>query len=299
MRSWPVSEPSSWGPAKTDRIDEVRPAQVLMRAEDYLSRHAIESPREDAETLLMSVLGVDRVGVYARSTPLSPDEAKTFGRALCQRCAGVPLQHLTGEQQFRRLSLVVRPGVFIPRPETEELVETALALIEGLDHAPVVVDVCTGTGAIALSIKSERPDAAVVATDISDEAVRLAKENAELLGLDVQVLTGDLLEALPASLTGLVDLVVSNPPYVAREEYDDLPSEVRADPALALLGGTEFHARLVEQASRLLGPRGWLAMEIGETQGDEVLALVRGRFEDARLTQDLAGRDRIVSGRLG
>lgn len=298
MRSWLGSEPSSWVPSKTDGVDGVLPAQVLTRAEDYLARHAIESPRENAETLLMSVLGLDRAGIYARSAPLTPDEAKSFGRGLCQRCKGVPLQHLTGEQQFRRLKLEVRPGVFIPRPETEELVETALALIENLDHPPVVVDVCTGTGAIALSVKSERPDATVLAIDISDEAARLAADNARTLGLDVRILMGDLLEAVPTSFVGSVDLIVSNPPYVTPEEYDDLPPEVRGDPVLALVGGTGFHERLISQARDVLRTGGWLAMEIGETQGDEVMTLVRESFVEARLAQDLAGRDRIVSGRL-
>lgn len=276
----------------------MRPAQVLKRAEDYLARHAVESPRENAEALLMNVLGVDRAAIYARSAPLFPDEARSFGRALCQRCTGVPVQLLTGEQQFRRLTLEVRPGVFIPRPETEELVGVALELIEDLDHPPAVVDVCAGTGAIALSIKSECPRATVIAVEISAEAVELAKANAQRLGLDVPSFQGDLLDAVPAHLSGRVDLIVSNPPYVTDEEYEDLPVEVRADPELALVGGTEIHARLVEQAPRVLRPGGWLLMEIGDSQGDEVRALLRHGFQDVRLSQDLAGRDRIVAGRL-
>ena len=297
MRFWPASVPSSWVPSKT-WVDQVRLAQVLTRAEAYLGRHAVESPRENAESLLMSVLGVDRATIYSRSGPLTPGEARSFGLALCQRCAGVPLQHLTGEQQFRRVALRVRPGVFIPRPETEELVGVALDLIERLDHPPTVVDVCTGTGAIALAIKSERPDATVVAVDISNEAVELATENARLLGLDVQIVKGDLLEAVPASFVGRVDMIVSNPPYVTDEEYEDLPPEVRRDPKLALVGGTEIHARLVGHATGLLRPGGWLVMEIGASQGAEVLSLMRRSFDDARSTKDLAGCDRIVSGRL-
>jgi release factor glutamine methyltransferase len=246
----------------------------------------------------MGVLGVERATLFARSTPLTPDEARSFGLALYQRCTGVPLQHLTGEQQFRHLTLRVRPGVFIPRPETEEVVGVALDLIERLDHPPTVVDVCSGSGAIGLAIKNERPDATVVAVDISNEAVDLVAENAGLLGLDVQIVKGDLLEAVPASFVGCVDMIVSNPPYVSGEEYEVLPVEVRADPRLALVGGTQIHARLVEQARGLLRTGGWLVMEIGESQGEEVLAMMRLRFDDARSTKDLAGRDRIVSGRL-
>ena len=151
----------------------MRPAQVVLRAADYLSRHDVESPLPTAEILMASVLGTDRSGLYARDQGLSTAEAKRFGRALCQRCVGVPLQHLTGDQPFRRLTLVVRPGVFIPRQETEILVELALAAVASVP-APMVIDVGTGTGAIALTIKDERPDARVLAIDVSSEAVALA-----------------------------------------------------------------------------------------------------------------------------
>jgi release factor glutamine methyltransferase len=196
----------------------VRPSEVLRRATGYLDRHGVESPRATAEVLLASVLDTDRAGLYTRAEGLSAGEARMFGRALCQRCAGTPLQHLTGEQPFRRLTVRVRPGVFIPRPETEVLVDVALVEL-GDAEAPVVVDVGTGTGAIALSVKQERPGAKVFATDRSPEAVALARENAERLGLEVTVLEGDLLAPLPAELRGWIDLVVSNPPYVSAEEY--------------------------------------------------------------------------------
>ena len=171
----------------------MRPALVVRRAADYLSRHDVESPLPTAEILMASVLGTDRAGVYARDDGLSTAEAKRFGRALCQRCVGVPLQHLTGDQPFRRLTLVVRPGVFIPRPETEIVVEHALAAVSRV-AAPTVVDVGTGTGAIALTIKDERPDARVLAIDLSPEAVDLARENASRSSLDVEVAQGDLLD---------------------------------------------------------------------------------------------------------
>ena len=148
----------------------MRPAEVLRRASGYLDRHGVESPDATAEILLMHVLGTDRAGLYARTAGLDTREARMFGRAICQRGAGTPVQHLTGDQPFRGITLEVRPGVFVPRPETELLVEHALAEA-GDREDPVVVDAGTGTGAIALAVKHERPDAMVFATDLSAEAV--------------------------------------------------------------------------------------------------------------------------------
>lgn len=274
----------------------MRPSEVVRRATEYLERHGVESPRETAELLMMHVLGTDRAGLYARAGGLDAREARMFGRALCQRCAGTPLQHLTGEQAFRRIVLRVRPGVFVPRPETEVLVEHALGALAGRE-GPVVVDVGTGSGAIALSVKQERPDARVFATDRSPEAVELARENAERLGLDVTVLEGDLLEPVPGDLRGWVDLVVSNPPYVTAEDYDDLPAEVKADPRFALVGGVEVHERLAAEATRWLRDGGWLAVEIGAAQGERVATSLSRSFMDVRIERDLAGRDRVIVAR--
>jgi release factor glutamine methyltransferase len=277
----------------------MRPSEVLRRATRYLDAHGVESPRETAEVLLQHVLETDRVGLYSRSQGLSSAEAKAFGRALCRRCTGEPVQHVTERQQFRRLELEVRPRVFVPRPETETLAEMALTAIDDV-RDPVVVDVGTGTGAVALSIKDERSGASVWATDISPIACDLAKRNAHRLGLQVTVLQGDLLDPLPWNLLGTVDLIVSNPPYVAPDVYDSLPVEVRADPELALLGGTDVHRRLVDNSPRWLRPGGALVMEIGDDQGDEVAALLDGGgFQEVRVLPDLADRDRVVTGRRG
>ncbi len=274
----------------------VTPADVIRQATRYLERHGVESPRATAEVLLAGILGTTRAALYARRDGLSPAEARMFGRALCQRCRGTPLQYLTGEQAFRRITLEVRPGVFIPRPETEVLVGVALEAVARVE-APVVVDVGTGTGAVALAVKDERPDAEVLATDLSPEAVELARRNAARLGLDVRVLLGDLLEPLPGELRGWVDLVVSNPPYVTPEEFAGLPVEVLAEPELALRGGVEVYERLAEQALRWLGDGGILAVEIGAAQGEQVADVLRSSFMDVRVLPDLAGRDRVVLGR--
>ena len=274
----------------------MRPSDVLRRATGYLERHGVESPRETAEVLMMTVLRTDRARLYSRSAGLSSAEARLFGRALCQRCAGTPLQHLTGEQPFRRISVLVQPGVFIPRPETEALVGEALDELGDVDD-PVVVDVGTGTGAVALAIKDERPGAKVFATDLSPEAVELARANAARLSLEMTVVEGDLLDPLPAELRGWVDLVVSNPPYVTEEELQDLPAEVRAEPRLALVGGTQLYERLADQALRWLRDGGVLAVEIGGSPGADVAKVLEGSYMDVRTLPDLAGRDRIVVAR--
>ncbi len=274
----------------------MRPSDVLRRATEYLDRHGVESPRESAESLMMAVLGTDRAGVYARADGLDAREARMYGRALCQRCQGSPLQHLTGEQVFRRVTLEVRPGVFVPRPETEVLVGAALEALGDVED-PVVVDAGTGTGAVALAIKDERPDATVLATDLAPEAVELARANAAQLGLEISVFEGDLLDPLPEELRGWVDLVVSNPPYVTPEEYEDLPAEVRAEPRLALVGGVEVYERLAGQALRWLRDGGVLAVEIGASQGQGVIPVLSREFMGVRVLPDLAGRDRVVVGR--
>ncbi|HWL91046.1 MAG TPA: peptide chain release factor N(5)-glutamine methyltransferase [Actinomycetota bacterium] len=272
------------------------PAQVVRRAAEYLERHGVESPVPTAERLLSHVLGTDRSGIYAREG-LTSREAKLFGRALCRRCTGEPLQHVTGEQGFRRLVVRVRPGVFVPRPETEILAQAVLDGLTGVE-SPVVVDVCTGSGAVALAIKDERPDATVIATDLSPEAVALARENADALGLSITTLGGDLLEPLPRDLRGELDAVVCNPPYVAPAVRDSLPPDVRAEPELAVFGGIELYERLFAEAIACLRPGGLIAVEIEEhTAAPVTKAAEREGFEDLSVRRDLAGRDRVVCGR--
>jgi release factor glutamine methyltransferase len=278
----------------------VRTAEVVARATRYLEGRGVQSPGATAELLLEGILAVDRAGLYARSDGLTAQEAKRFGRALCQRCTGTPLQHLTGEQGFRRIVLGVRPGVFVPRPETEIVVEAALEIIDemSVEPPPVVVDVCTGAGTIALAIKSERPRTRVLATDVSATAVALARDNARGLRLAVEVLEGDLLDPLPRDLLGAVDLIVANPPYLLPEEYASLPDDVRADPPVALVGGIELTRRLFRQAARWLRLGGAAVVEVSETRSAEVerVATEEGLRVQGVLP-DLTGRDRAVVAR--
>jgi release factor glutamine methyltransferase len=272
------------------------PGAAVAAGARILERGGARSPRPEAETLLRSVLGVDRAGLYVRRAGLTEDEAGAFVAMLERRRAGEPLQHVTGRVDFLGLDLEVEPGVFVPRPETEGLVNVALDVLTGR-RAPSVVDVGTGTGAIALAIARARPDARVAATDRAPAAVSLARRNAERLGLAVDVRAGDLLDPVPEDLHGGLDMIVSNPPYLDPADAAKLPAEVLADPPEALFGGTEVHGRLVEAAGRWLAPGGWLVVEIGDRQGPEVRGRFAANLEDVRIVPDLAGRDRVAVGR--
>jgi release factor glutamine methyltransferase len=275
----------------------MRPAEVVARGARYLERHGVESAEANAEQLMMTVLGVDRAGVFGSDRPLTATEAKAFGRALCRRCTGTPLQHITGSAGFRGLNLLVRRGVFVPRPETEILVEEALARV-ARKGAPVVVDACTGAGAIALAIAAEHPGARVLATDLSPEAVSLASENARLSALDVELSPGDLLDPVPVDLRGRVDLVTCNPPYVPESRRGELSPEVAAEPDLALYGEDEIYRRLFAQAAEVLTPGGWVVVEIEETRSEAVMALARSTgLTDVSVRKDLNGRPRVVCAR--
>ncbi len=271
-------------------------AEVVRRGASYLARHGVDSPEVNAERLMLGVLRVDRARLLSHE--LSSDEAKAYGRALCSRCTGTPLQHLTGEQGFRHLVLVVRPGVFIPRPETEVVVDVALEFLAQGGSEPLVVDVGTGTGAIALSVAQELPGARVWATDRSLDAVGLAIENARRLDLPVTVLEGDVLSPLPAELQGEFDLVVSNPPYVPEGRRPELTPEVLADPAEALFGDPDVWARILREAAAWLRTGGHVVLEIDDEAADVVSRLaVDAGFVDVSVRDDLAGRPRVVAGR--
>ncbi len=273
----------------------MRPAEVIRRGAAYLERHGIESPDANAERLMMSVLGAGRTAVLARTDGLSSADARAYGKALCLRCTGTPLQHLTREQGFRRLVLEVRPGVFVPRPETEVVAGVALERITSV-RTPTVVDLGTGSGAIALALKDERPDARVWATDLSPDAVELARANATRLRLDVDVRVGDLFDGLPDELRGALDLVVANPPYVPTGRADELAADALADPPLALFGDLAFAERLLDAALMWLRPGGAVVQEIEQDTGSAMTELARRvGFIERAVLPDLNGKDRVLA----
>lgn len=340
----------------------------------YLERKGDESPLVSAQWLLSEATGLSRVELYVNhDRPLSMPERDLLRAYVTRRGRGEPLQYITGEVGFRHLTIKVRPGVLIPRPETEVLVSEVLAWLpsakrprsaeflaeladgSGVAAAPgvlgaveagsadlvagerfasasgpasasapavafgaasvfassadssgdtqlLVADICTGSGCIACSIAYEHPGTHVVATDISSAALALARENVDRLELAerVEVLQGDLGEAVPEGLTGSFDAVVSNPPYVPTAVLEAIPGEVADyEPALALDGGADgldLYRRLLVWTLRALKPRGFFACELHETCLDAAAELARSAgFENVRVVYDLAGKPRVLT----
>lgn len=278
-------------------------AEALRLATQRLAGAGVPEPVLDAELLLRHVMGWDRAALLASDTdPLGADQASRFLALVGERESRQPLQHLTGTQAFWGRDFLVNPDVLIPRPETEVLVEAALGLLSGV-AAPVVVDVGTGSGCIALTLAAERPDAEVHGVDISPAALDVARTNARRLGLESRVLLfqGDLLSPV-AHLTGSVHLVVSNPPYVPADQFDSLMPEVRDhDPRLALVptpDASDLYRRLAAGARRVLRPGGVLAVEIGLGMAEEVRAVTEGEgFRVERAILDLQRIPRVLVAR--
>lgn len=223
---------------------------------------------------------------------------QSFTAMLERRRSGEPLQYIEGTVQFGPLELAIDPRALIPRPETEQL--WYLAVRRMATPPEVVVDLCTGSGNLALACKHTWPEAQVFATDLSNDAVALARENAQRLALDIDVRTGDLFAPLPENVQGRVDLLVANPPYVTAEELDMLPAEVRDhEPVIALLAGPEGDevlARIARDAVDWMRPGGLVAVEISEFRVPAVAALFAAF--DAEILDDLTGRPRYVVGEM-
>jgi release factor glutamine methyltransferase len=263
--------------------------EVLAGATDYLANRGVESARLDAERLLARALGLSRIELYTQhDRPLTEAERDAARRLVQRRGAREPLAYVLGDWDFRRLTLRTDARALVPRPETEIVVERCLELIR--DQAgPRVLDVGTGSGAIALSIAHEHPGARVVATDTSEPALELAQENAAAHGLEVTFVRADVLDGVD----GPFDLIVSNPPYVEPAEIEALEPEVRDwEPRSALIdvGQTE---RLVGDATRVLA--GPLVLEVHEQHAADVAArLEAAGYGEVRITRDLAGKERVV-----
>jgi release factor glutamine methyltransferase len=269
-------------------------AEVLKGATEYLAGRGIETARVDAELLLARALGLTRIELYTQhDRPLSDAERATARELVQRRGQREPLAYVLGDWDFRRLTLKTDRRALVPRPETEIVVERCLALLVGIE-APRIADVGTGTGAIALALKQERPDAIVVATDISPDALALAHENATANELEIELVEGDLL----AGITGRLDLIVSNPPYVGAEELDALQPEVREwEPRRALVDEGQT-LRLARDAQRVLA--GWLVLEVHEERAqmlsDELTTL---GYRGVSIGLDLAGRERVLEAQWG
>jgi release factor glutamine methyltransferase len=271
--------------------------RVLTWTQGRFAERGLATPRLDAEVLLASVLGRDRVGLYTHfDQPLDAGELARFRELIKRRLAGEPVAYLVGRKEFRSLELAVDARVLVPRPETETLIDVVLALAPPPAR---VVDVGTGSGAIALALKQALPAAEVLAVDRSPDAAAVARANAERLGLAVEVVEGDLLE--PVRARAPFDLVAANLPYIPSGEIPSLAPEVRREPMLALDGGADGLAlirRLIADAAPLLAPGGALVMELGAGQAPSVAALLAAAsYVDVARARDLAGVERVISAR--
>lgn len=276
---------------------------LLDEIERQLAAAGIETPALDAEMLFRHATGWDRARVIVESpVQVDPEVERRIRELSAERARRRPLQHLTGRQAFWRHDFEVTPDVLIPRPETELLVEAALACVSGAAR-PTLVDVGTGSGCIAVSLAAERPDARVIGIDVSAAALAVARRNAGHLGVATRVdwRQGDLL-APAAEVSGRIDLVASNPPYVDGAQRDTLAPEVRDhEPALALFppgDAYSIYRRLAPQAFAALVPDGWLLLEVGAGMADEVARIcTAGGFAVDRIVSDLQSIPRTVVAR--
>lgn len=278
-------------------MSERRLRRAIESAATTLARSGIDSSRTDAELLAAHLIGVDR-GRLASSDDPADEFFEAFECAVMTRANRVPLQHITGTAAFGPLSLVVGPGVFIPRPETEAILEWAAA--QSLPHCPVIIDICTGSGALAAALGRRYPDARVIAVDDDPVALEYARRNCSQTTVDV--LEGDATDTrLLAYLDGAVDLVVSNPPYIPLGATLE-PEVSQFDPPHALFGGCDGMAvirPIVERAARWLVGGGLLAVEHDDSTAEltvEIFSETRA-FENIESRVDLAGRPRFVTAR--
>lgn len=273
---------------------------MLRAAAAWLTGHGFDEPRITVELLLARALGTDRAGLYARlGEPLDPERRRAFEELLTRRVNGEPVAYILGEREFYGLSFVVRPGVLVPRPETELLVEKVLEFAHD-SGGPVrrIVDVGAGSGAVAVALATRLPGAWIVGVDVVEEAIAVARENAERHRVSDRVtfVLGDLLEPV----AGVQDVVVGNLPYIPSAVVETLDRSVRDwEPRVALDGGHDglvLHRRLLGQLRGRLRPGGLVLLEVADDRGEAAVAVFRAALPGAEveLLRDMFGRDRAV-----
>src|SRR4030042_1680618 len=277
--------------------------EILNEATHSFEAVGIPSARLDAEVLLAFCLKLDRLEFLKNpETKISKTQLADFKKIVARRLKWEPVAYITGRKEFWSFTLEVNQGVLIPRPDTEVIVEEALNIYR--THTfdmPRILDIGTGSGAIALALAKELPQAKIVATDISSGALTLAKKNARSLGLEKQIefLQGDLFEPV----NGIFDIIVSNPPYIADQEYQELPPGVKDyEPKEALWAGqtgVEFYEKLIYQSKNHLNENGWLLLEIGARQEASVRKIMEdyGNYDSISVRNDYAGLPRVIKGR--
>ena len=283
------------------KVDVWSVRRVLSWAADDLKRRGNDGARLDVELLLGRVLGLDRIGLIMQSErPLAPGELAAFRELFKRRRLGEPVAYLLGGREFYGISLRVDARVLIPRPDTERLVEVALERTRARSMQGNALDLCTGSGCVAIAFARQRPTWNVTASDISPDAVALARDNAHRTGAvrNLRVVQGSLFAAVAGQR---FELITANPPYIATAELAQLPVDVRDfEPRLALDGGPDgldLVREIAALAPNQLTEGGILALEIGADQGPATLEILKARgYQDVQLARDLGGRDRVVSG---
>ncbi len=275
--------------------------EILERTIKHFEKYKINNPRLDAEVLLADLLGMERIHLYVRfDQPLTKDEIDQYRERVVLRSKRVPVQYIVGHEEFMSLDFTVQKGVLIPRPETEHLVETVIEYIkEKKIESPLIADIGTGSGAIAISIAHYIPKAKIIGVDISPEALEVAMQNGEKLQVSdrVSFIRGSFLS--PLIKAGLKpDVIVSNPPYIKRDDLKRLQPEVRMEPELALDGGInglDAYRQIISQ-SKEINPE-LLAFEVGIDQAQQVASMLEECFSEIQIVKDLAGIDRVVLGK--
>lgn len=271
--------------------------QAEKKGEQRLAQAGIADAKVDAWLLLEKLAHIDRSFYFMHADEeVEPEVLTEYERVLEKRAERVPLQYITGEQEFMGMTFHVNSNVLIPRQDTETLVEEALKVVEPQTD---VLDLCTGSGSVLLSILKNAPSVHGTGSDISKQALLVARENAKLHELEAEWVRSNLFD----SLDGMYDVIVSNPPYIAQEELPTLMPEVgQFEPVQALDGGVDgldFYRRITADAPRYLKKNGWLLVEIGCAQGEAVVALMHeAGFSGVTVIRDLAGNDRVVRGFL-
>jgi release factor glutamine methyltransferase len=286
------------GAARAPMAETWTPLKLIAWTQDFLARRSVDAPRLTAELLLAHALRCDRVRLYLDfDKPIAEPELAAYRELVRRRAEGEPTAYLVGRREFHGRSFAVDPRVLVPRPETELVAEAALA---ALPEAGRALDLCTGSGVLAITLALGRPGVRVVATDVSEEALAVARENAARLGAVVDFAHGDLWAAVHAGER--FDLVVSNPPYVPSAELAGLSREVRREPCIALDGGPDgldLLRRVIAAAPAHLGAGGTLVVEMHESHGEVVPALCReAGFQAAEARKDLAGLVRFTVARM-
>jgi len=280
----------------------------LRKAEEHLTGSGVETPRLDAEVLLSHVLGVERIDLYSkREIPLGASHLEQFDSFIGRRATREPVAYITGVKEFWSMPVKLTKNVLIPRPETEHVIERVLEIVKNHSRSLDILDLCTGSGNIAMALASELANARFTVTDISSEALNVARENLDFAKDRVEFLSGSLFESITTNERRATsterrsfDIITANPPYARPCDFHLFSREIEFEPEMAIFGGPEgldLISEILKDACNYLKPGGWLVMETGVEQSDKVRSIANetGEYSDILVTKDLAGIDRVMS----